>query len=444
MDAEVKPVGAPIQEKGGKRYVVLAMLLLVYVLNNLDRQIVGILAIPIKQDLHLTDTQLGLMGGIAFALLYTLLGIPVARLADRMNRVRILTVALVLWSGFTALCGFAVNFVTLFLARLGVGVGEAGGTAPSFSIVSDVFPPKQRGRALSVLFMASQIGSAAGLLLGGYIAAQPELGWRGAFIIVGLLGVVVAPFLLMLVNEPPRGRYDPPPVEKKAAIEKPSMADVFRFFAATPTVWTISLGTAFAAMFNYGLTFWMPSFISRSYEMPLVTVGGLLAPAYFFGGCGGVLISGWLGDLFGAKNARAYGWVTGGALLISLPFIIAVTLIPHASFVVALALITGAITTGNSWGPVSTAALQNVTPPSMRATVTAIHLLIANLIGLGMGTLVFGVLSDALAARYGAEALRYAILICGVVLCPIAAAFFFASGVFFARHRQREAAALAS
>ena len=180
------------------RAIVLLMLVIVYTFNFIDRQIVGILAIPIKADLGLTDTQLGLMGGLAFALFYTLLGIPIAMLADRRNRTVIMSVALVVWSAMTAVCGFAQNFAQLFLARLGVGVGEAGGVAPAYSLVADYFPSEQRARALAVYSFGIPLGGALGIFFGGLIASLID--WRTAFLAVGIAGVVLAPVFKLVVR----------------------------------------------------------------------------------------------------------------------------------------------------------------------------------------------------------------------------------------------------
>ncbi|HEX5776050.1 MAG TPA: MFS transporter, partial [Caulobacteraceae bacterium] len=193
--------------KPGYRSYVLAILIVVYTFNFLDRQILGILAGPIKAELGLTDSQLGLMGGLAFAIFYTGLGIPVAWLADRWSRSWIMTLALTVWSGFTALCGFATGFWQLFLCRMGVGVGEAGGVAPAYSLISDYFPARQRARALAAYSFGIPIGSALGILFGGLIAARID--WRMAFFVCGLAGLVLAPLLAFTVREPVRGRLDP-------------------------------------------------------------------------------------------------------------------------------------------------------------------------------------------------------------------------------------------
>lgn len=195
--------------RAGYRYYVLAVLVFVYTLNFLDRQIIGILAAPLKTEFGLTDTQFGLLGGIAFASVYSTLAIPLAWLADRFSRVWIMTGALAVWSGFTALCGMAGSFGQLFLCRMGVGVGEAGGVAPAYSLIADYFPPSQRGRALAVFAFGIPIGTAAGTLVGGLLAA--EYGWRTAFIVVGMIGVVIAPLLLFTVRDPRRRAAGPAP-----------------------------------------------------------------------------------------------------------------------------------------------------------------------------------------------------------------------------------------
>src|SRR5580693_7263911 len=190
------------------RSYVLVVLVIVYTFNFIDRQIVGILAIPIKTELHLSDSQLGLMGGLAFALFYTFLGIPIARLADRVSRTGIMTAALALWSLMTAVCGLTHSFAQLFLARLGVGVGEAGGVAPAYSLICDYFPSRQRARALSVYSFGIPIGAALGIVLGGFITSL--VSWRVAFFIVGVAGLLITPLLKYTVREPKRAGLDPP------------------------------------------------------------------------------------------------------------------------------------------------------------------------------------------------------------------------------------------
>src|SRR5210317_2483976 len=247
------------------RAYVMFILVVVYTFNFIDRQIVGILAVPIKADLGLTDTQLGLMGGLAFALFYTGLGIPVAILADRWKRTWIMTAALTIWSGMTAACGLATNFWQLFLARLGVGVGEAGGVAPAYSLISDYFPSHQRSRALGIYAFAIPIGSALGMLIGGVLTNL--IGWRLTFIVVGILGLAIVPLFKLTVKEPKRGRYDSTTSDVTAV----PFSSVIQILKTKKSFWFLSLGGASASMMTYGLLFWFPSFLVRSFNAELVT-----------------------------------------------------------------------------------------------------------------------------------------------------------------------------
>jgi predicted MFS family arabinose efflux permease len=400
------------------RSVVLAMLVLVYAFNFIDRQILGILAVPIKADLSLTDTQLGLMGGFAFALFYTALGIPVAMLADRSNRTRILTVALVLWSTMTAVCGFAQTFWQLFLARVGVGVGEAGGVAPSYSLVADYFPPHQRARALGVYSFGIPIGSALGIVFGGFIAHWID--WRTAFIIVGVAGGLIAPVFKLVVREPPRGRYD----GALGAGRSASFREVMRVLLAKRSFWGISFGAAASSMMGYGAFFWLPSFFVRSHGMTLVDASLYYGAILLVGGIAGIWLGGWLADRFGATRRRVYALIPAIAFIATLPcYIGAVT---TNSLTVSFVLFLVPTALGLVWlGPVLS-AIQHIVPPGMRATASAIFLFVNNLIGIGLGSVALGVLSDALSARYGADSLRYAIL-AGTVLYLVAAALFLVS-----------------
>ena len=395
------------------RVYVLLVLVLVYTFNFIDRVIVGILAPPIKADLGLTDTQLGLLGGTAFALFYTGLGIPIARLADRFDRVWIMTAALALWSGFTALCGVAQTYAQLFLGRIGVGVGEAGGVAPAYSLVSDYFPPGQRARALGVYSFGIPIGSALGLVFGGVIASHVD--WRMAFIVVGLSGLLIAPLFRFTVREPPRGQYDPPAAQKGAV----PFGDVLRSLATKPSFWALSLGASCSSIMGYGLFFWLPSFFVRSYDLTLMEVSIRFGSIALLGGIPGVWMGGWLADRYGARSRAAYALVPAFAFLASLPFLVAGALAPgpwlsFASFMLLYAL-------SLAWlGPVIS-AVQHFVAPSMRATASAIFLFINNLIGLGAGTVILGAISDGLADRFGAQSLRYAIL-CGTGFYVLSAA----------------------
>ncbi len=399
----------------GYRAYVMCMLVLVYTFNFIDRQIVGILAIPIKADLGLSDTQLGLMGGLAFALFYTGLGIPVAMLADRRSRTWIMTWALAIWSAMTAACGLAQNFWQLFAARLGVGVGEAGGVAPAYSLVSDYFPPHQRARALSVYSFGIPIGSALGIFFGGVIASLID--WRFAFFAVGLAGLLLAPLFRLTVREPQRGQFDEP----AARVEPASLPDIVGRLVHKPSFWLLSLGGACSSMVGYGLFFWLPSFFVRSYGLTLLDASLFFGAIVLIGGLIGIWAGGALADRFGKRSKSAYALVPALALLATVPFYIAGVLSPTLALSFFVLLVPTAL--GLVWlGPVI-AAIQHLVQPNMRATASAIFLFINNLIGIGAGTVALGLLSDALQARFGDDALRYSIL-AGTVFYLAAAGFF--------------------
>jgi predicted MFS family arabinose efflux permease len=408
----------PAAESPRYRMVVLAMLVLVYTFNFIDRQIVGILAVPIKADLGLTDTQLGLMGGLAFALFYTLLGIPIAMFADRSNRTAIMTVALVFWSAMTAVCGLAQNFWQLFLARLGVGVGEAGGVAPAYSIVADYFPPHQRARALGVYSFGVPIGSSLGILFGGLIASLVD--WRTAFIVVGVAGIVLAPIFKLVVREPVRGRFDAKGSTGKAV----GFGEVMRLLLSKRSFWGLSFGASASSMMGYGMFFWLPSFFVRSYQLTLLEASLYYGAILLVGGIAGIWMGGSLADRFGAARKRAYAIIPAVAFLATIPFYIAAVTSHSLALSFVLFLVPTAL--GLVWlGPVLS-SIQHVVPPHMRATASAVFLFVNNLIGIGLGTVALGALSDALSAQFGANSLRYAIL-AGTVFYLVAAALFLLS-----------------
>lgn len=434
---------ATAQETGAYRSYVLLMLVLVYTFNFIDRQITGILAIPIKADLGLSDTQLSLMGGLAFALFYTLLGIPIAWLADRRNRVWIMTIALTLWSGATAVCGLAQNFWQLFLARLSVGVGEAGGVAPAYSLISDYFPSHQRARALSIYSFGIPIGGALGIVMGGVLTSL--MGWRAAFIIVGLCGVALAPLFRLTVREPDRGRYD----GESVSLPPAGFGDVVAALMGKRSFWLLAFGAASSSMMGYAMLFWLPSFFVRSFGDALPEffwwlpgwmlpggAGPVLYASYFYGsmlllgGVVGLWLGGWLADRLGQKRRSAYALVPAVAFLLTVPLLVMGVLSRSPTMAFFAFLLPTALSL--VWlGPVL-AAFQHLVAPNMRATASAIFLFINNLIGLGLGNLVIGALSDGMAARFGAESLRYAML-AGTVLYLLAGVLMLLAGRYLER-----------
>jgi len=397
------------------RVYVLVMLVVVYTFNFIDRVIVAILAQPIKVELELSDTQLGLMSGAAFAVFYTLLGIPIARLADRHSRVWIMTGALALWSGFTALCGQAQSFAQLFAARIGVGVGEAGGVAPAYSLVSDYFPPAQRARALAVFSFGIPLGSGLGTLLGGLVASA--VNWRAAFVVVGIAGLVLAPIFRLTVREPLRGGLDEPP----RSVLRSSLADVLRLLSRKPAFLFLSLGTSCASIVGYGLLFWLPSFFIRSHGLSLSQTAWIIGVATILCGITGIWLGGWAGDRMGSRSKAAYALLPAVLLSTIVPFLVAGALAPTLTISLLLFIVPLTLTT--CWAGPVLSALQHLVAPEMRATASACWAFINNLIGIGGGTLIVGALSDLLVPRFGVDSLRYAIV--------IASAFYFLSSAFF-------------
>ncbi|HEX4737972.1 MAG TPA: MFS transporter [Allosphingosinicella sp.] len=402
---------------GGGR--VLAILVFAYIFNFIDRQIVGILAVPIKKELALTDTQLSLMGGLAFALFYSGIAIPVAWLADRRSRVNIIAVAVGLWSVFTAACGLTVNFWQLFLARMGVGIGEAGGVAPSYALVSDYFPPERRARALAIFSLGIPIGSALGVFFGGWIASH--LDWRSAFLIVGLAGIPAALLVRFGIKEPVRGGFD---AGERAGDAAPPFPVVAAALARKPSFWLLSLGAASGSILGYGLIFWLPSFFTRSFHLPLAEVGTFYGSIVLVGGVAGTWLGGWLGDRLGTRNEAAYALVPAIAFLIAAPTYAAGVFAPSLPLAWILFVIPQML--GLAWlGPII-AAVQHIVPPNMRATASASFLFINNLIGIGFGIFFFGRMSDAMKAAHGEDSLRYSILY-GLGFYLLAALLYFAA-----------------
>jgi len=373
---------------------ILALLLLAYILNFLDRTILSILAGPIIKDLKLTDTEFGLLSGPPFAALYSILGIPFAILADRTSRSRVIAGALAVWSAFTALCGTATMSWQLFLFRMGVGVGEAGGVAPSYALVADYFPPERRARALAIFSLGIPIGSACGVLIGAYLASWID--WRAAFLAMGLAGIALAPVMLWLVRDLPR----------ESAGERAPLLQVFPILARKPSFWLLAFAASSSSLAGYGLLAWTPSVLERSYGLQLVERGQFLASVLFIGGTAGIYAGGWLADRLGAADRRWYARLPAIAWLITAPTFAAGLLSPSLWLAWPLLLIPNALNI--LWlGPVVT-AVQHLVPQRMRATASASFLLINNLIGLGVGPFLIGGISDALKGRYGLESLRYA------------------------------------
>lgn len=413
------------QPSGVYRYVVLALLMGVYVLSYLDRQLVSILAQPIKAELHLSDTQLGLVSGVFFALFYTGFGIPIAWLADRSHRTRIVALACGLWSLFTGACGLAGNFGQLALARLGVGIGEAGGTAPSYALVADYFPPKARGAALGLFSLGLPIGTALGGMYGGWIA--PLYGWRMAFWGLAIPGILLGVALRFLVKEPPRGQLD----LATSSDPKPGILTVLSAFVRSPVlVWT-TLGCSLSGMAGYGILTWAPALLMRSYGMTLPMVGAIYSPVMGLAIGAGVFLSGWIADSWGKSDPRAYALVPALSFVVGGPLLY---LALHASnWHSAIPLLAAPLLLGFTYLSPALAVVQNSVPAERRSTSSAILLFVLNLSAIGLGPVLVGLVSDWAAPLHGEDALKVALQI----LVPT---FFLGAGANFMAARAMRSA----
>jgi len=398
---------APEPEPRAYRYLVVISLAVIYMFNFIDRQLLSVLAEPVKRDLGLSDTQLGMLTGLMFALFYTVFGIPVALLADRWRRVRLIAVASGLWSLFTAASGLATGFLSLALARVGVGIGEAGCSPPSYSIISDYFPPERRGRALAIYVLGVPAGSFVGTLAGGWIAAH--YGWRTAFFAIGLAGLLITPLILLIVREPLRGRFDPEESGPRDALttSRETLWGAFAFFFRTPTLLLSALAAGATAFVSYGLINWSPAFLVRVQGM------GMGQIAAYFGVCiaGAMIIGAWLGgwisDRAGARNPIFYALLPGLGLLAITPFLFAFT--KAATWQASLGFMVVPLIATSTYLVPALTLQQNRTPARYRATASSILLFLINLTGLGCGPLFVGAVSDALQPRYGAHALGMAL-----------------------------------
>ena len=415
--ATIPPAAAPIPARTVR--TTLWILLVVYIFNFIDRQIVNILAEPIARDLDLSDTQIGLMTGLAFALFYTALGLPIARYADRAttHRPRLIAVALATWSLMTALCGLAQNYWQLLLARIGVGVGEAGCTPPAHSLISDMVPPEKRSSALAFYSLGISIGSLLGMVIGGVLADW--LGWREAFLAVGLPGVALALVVWFVLREP---RYEGllKPTKANVAAEIPLGQAVRSVMGSRAFVLLLVAGST-AAFLAYGKTTWTTIFFQRTHDMTPGEVGFWFGIINGVAGAAGTFLGGWLADRYGATNRRHVLTAPAVGMAIAVPIAFLAYQAPTWPIALAL-LIIPTLCNSLYYGPVYSAA-QGLVPIRSRAIAAATLLFFQNLIGLGLGPLFFGVLSDWLQPSFGADSVRYVLY--GAAFLGLVPAFFF-------------------
>lgn len=390
----------------------LLVLLFVYTMSFLDRQIMGILIQPIKAEFGVSDTAMGVLSGVTFALFYSTLAIPFARYADRANRRNFIAYCCAVWSFMTAMCGIAGSFWTLALARVGVAVGEAGGTAPSITMIADHYPPEQRGRAMSVYMLGPQLGILFGLGLGGWIAHH--YGWRQAFLWMGIPGIIAALLLRFTTVEPMRGRWEAAKTAPAVGSMRDLARDLWRSNAFTRITWTgLALGFA-----GYGIGIWTPAFLVRSHGMTLQSAGAVMGILGGLAAVTGALSSGWLSDALAKRDPR---WRLGVPVLgcvLALPcgvmfylapaggqWMVAGMGVPHA---IVWYLLFGVTTVW--WMAPAYAAMSDIVAPNRRATALAFFNLGLTMIGGGLGPLLVGLLSDSLTAAHGNEALRWALV----------------------------------
>jgi MFS family permease len=408
-----------------RRYA-LGVMLAIYTLNFLDRQVINILAEPIKRDLHLADWQLGMMTGLAFALFYTVLMLPIARLAERGHRPWIIASATAIWSLFTVLCGMSQSFFQLFLARMGVGIGEAGCSPPSHSLISDYVPKSMRSSAMAFYSIGTPLGSLLGMVMGG--VAADAFGWRAAFLIAGAPGLIMACVAAITLVEPR--------VKKPTVGESPSVGAALREISGKKTFWMIAFGAGFMAFQGYGHQAFAASFFLRNHAEELVQLSAQfgLKPTGLIGigmglvtgigGIAGTVLGGKLADHLGIKDLRHQMAIPAIGALVGFP-IYNFAMIQNSAASALLILLIPTLLNTLWYGP-AYAASQSLVSPRTRATAAAITLFVANLVGLGCGPLFVGALSDILSGPFGlgsAEGVKYALLIGSLGLLVAAALF---------------------
>lgn len=381
----------------------LGLLVVVYVFNFIDRSILSILLESIKEEFQVSDTYLGFLSGIAFAALYTIVGIPIARWSDQGSRTSIIALAVFIWSGMTALTGLAQNFTHLVIARIGVGIGEAGCSPPAHSLISDYFPPNRRATALATYALGIPIGGGIGFLAGGWLNEMFD--WRTAFVVVGLPGVVLALIVKLTLKEPPRGGFEVP---TEAGAQTKSVKEVLAFMNSLKSFRHLAIAAALHAFYGYGASAFIATFFLRSHQMETGELGTWLAAISCSAGVAGTFLGGYVGDRLGVRDVRWYMWIPALATTVYIPFAFLVYLWPDPH-VALLLYLPGSVLGGMYLGP-TFAMTQTLVAPNMRAMASAILLFVMNIIGLGLGPQAVGILSDLLHPSLGTESMRYALL----------------------------------
>jgi predicted MFS family arabinose efflux permease len=409
-----------------RTHLSLALLALVYIFSVIDRQIIAILMEPIKNEFGASDTQMGLLSGLAFGLFYAALGVPVGKLSDKYNRRMIVAVCCSLWSLATVACGFAGQFWQLLLSRMSVAIGEAGGMAPSISLVSDLYPPKQRSTVISLFMTGPNLAVVIGLSLGGWIAQQ--YGWRATFLFFGVPGIVLGLLVWWLVKEPIRGGFDQPVVQSEPLAPAESLWKQIYRLLQIPAFRRVAFACGIAGLAGYAYGVWTPSFLVRTHGLSLAHAGLMFGFASGFGALVGGLFSGWLCDRLVQRDVRWQVGLPMLGVLISLPCAVAFLLwpaegywawaglkIPHAmAFSIAFGFF------GSWWPSLSYSAISHMVRSSERGVAAALLNFFITLFGIGVGPLLTGVISDLLTPSLGAQALRWSLVAVMLLLIPTA------------------------
>lgn len=402
-----------------RRYA-LAVLVVVYTFNFIDRQILAILLPAIKVEFAVDDKVLGFLAGPAFAVLYATLGIPIAFLADRSNRRNLIALALAIWSGMTALSGMATTIFQLVLARIGVGIGEAGCSPPAHSMIADYYPPEKRSTAMGLYTLGISAGIMIAYLAGGWVAEN--IGWRAAFFIVGVPGLVLALLLRLTVEEPVRGISE----NRTDSGHRPGIVSVARFLLSRKSFLHMAAGAGLASFSGYAVLSFYPSFLVRSFSMSLATIGVYLGLILGIAGGIGFAGGGYLADKIGQRSHRQALRAVAASVMVSWLFVFPVYLASSGQW--SLIAFIPPIILSNVYLATTFAQTQSLVPLRMRTVASALLLFLINIVGLGLGPQLAGLLSDILAASYGSESLRYSLLIIGSILTPWTAVHYFMAG----------------
>ena len=391
-----------------RRYTLL-MLVLVFTSSHVDRQIMGILGQPIKESLLISDTQLGLLTGIMFAVFYATLGMPMAMWADRNNRRNLISFSVFLWSLMTAMCALATNFVQLLLLRIGVGVGEAGSNPPSHSIIADLYPPEKRSTAMAIFGTGINWGILIGFLVGGWI--NEWYGWQAAFVIVGLPGILLALLVRFTVVEPSRGHSE----ALQQEVAAPGFWEVVGFIWRNSVLRHIVVAGALVSFAGYASVIWIPIYLVRIHDMGTGEVGSYLALLIGVGGAIGIYLGGRIADFMAARRGQQWlPWVVAISSLITLPLLFIAFMATTPMMAIAAYALPAML--GTLYVAPGFALIQNSTPLEMRSVAAAINLFVTNIIGLGLGPFTVGFFSDVFSQTYGEDGLRWGLATTIVIL----------------------------